>query len=1746
MYDVNGEVMAVSNGTAIPAGTSALLLAGSDGTNARYFSVDSSGRPVYVGAGTAGSPSGGVLSIQGVSGGVAMPISITTGTVDTTASGALGALNATVSIALAGTYGVGMQLAAGTLIGTIVPEVSFDGGTTWVATFFDDPTLGNKTTNIVFASSNTATARSLYVPAGASNARVRVSAFTSGTASCSVRSTLIVEPPVLFSGQATAALPPTMIQIGAAVATSAPTYTTGTLNALSLTTAGALRIDGSGVTQPVSGTVAATQSGTWTVQPGNTANTTPWLTTINQGGNSAAVKAASTSANATDPALVVAVSPNGTVKVVGATASGTAVVGNPVLIGGQDGTNARTFLTDATGRLIVDGSSVTQPISGTVTVGNLLVVTGNATDNTSNVITKLPVMAAVAATSAPTWTNGNMVPLSVDTAGNLRTNASNPSVSATGSAPPASATYIGGSVTTAAPTYTTGQMSALSLTTTGALRIDGSSVTQPVSGTVTANAGTGNFNVVGPTAVGGTPATNPVLFAGTDGSNTVRILRVTTVGGMTLAADQTVGSGVPATAVQVGASDGTNIQSLRVTTGTPTGTENALIVKNVPSGTQTISGTVTSNQGTANSLANAWSTKITDATNGPVAVKPASTAAVATDPALVVAISPNNPITTTNADVTATGALGALNAAVTVTIPGKSSVGFQLAAGTLIGTIVAEVSIDGGTTWSSTYFDQTTGNKVSSIVFASSNGALTSTIVGVGGSGQVRVRVSAYTSGTANITVRASNISDPSVLSGGTAGSTLPPVMNQMGASVTTAAPTYTTGTLNALSLNTAGALRIDGSGTTQPISGTVTVSGLSLPFNIVGNAANGAATSGAPVLVAGYDGTNVRTFLTDSSGRQVTTQLDTSVTGTLTALNTTVTITSSGKYTIGGTITGTWVGTITAEGTVDGTNWFTVRTANKSTNDIIQNYTANDSFEFYSVAGCISLRLRMSAYTSGTATVTLAGTNLATDALLNYSSTEGDAAPPLRYLNMATLTNDGTSHSLRNTNVAPTGTEYALVTRSIMEAPMGSSSYPDQSNIVGSPADLNVDIYGNLLVRGPVFTDEGSLRDDFTGAALTTALTGTVNFTNASTAVTGTGTTFTTQIRSGQYIKKTADSETLYVQVDSIESNTALTLVSAYAGTTAGAASVVSNWQTVTGTGSTFTVANSTLTIATGTTANATSSIRSLGDYLPYSAQFYASISQRIVNQTFYMGFQDIVGLTPNQQATVQFSGTNNTQVSFVTCFASTASDTQTTTATIPNGGTTATLHVYKIDIGQNQATLSIDGVVVAINTIHIPSPYTVLYITAGEVNGAVAPASSTNFIVDSIFFQNVDRIQLDHDFNGEPMPVQGITPSGQAAQGNPFTVAGSVTTAAPTYTTGTINNLSLDTAGNLRITGTATNPSVSSTGAAPPASATYMGGSVTTAAPAYTTGQMSALSLTTAGLLRIDGVYPVNATTPTTDITFIGGAVTTAAPAYTTGQLSALSLTTAGSLRVASISEGAPAATAPTSATYVAGAVTTAAPAYTTAQMNPLSLTTAGDLRSVSKITDGTNTSAVKAASTAAVATDPALVVSLSPNSHTKATIQPLYGTSGQTITITLASLGSAAARQSTVVSNTTNLYEDALLFIKITPAAAGVSATGYVNVYAYGSADGGTNYPEGVTGTDGAYTVLGSSNLILLAQINVVANSTARSVGPISFCRSYGIDRLPAQWGIVVVNNTGAAFNATAGNFTVVYQGVNGQLV
>jgi hypothetical protein len=69
----------------------------------------------------------------------------------------------------------------------------------------------------------------------------------------------------------------------------------------------------------------------------------------------------------------------------------------------------------------------------------------------------------------------------------------------------------------------------------------------------------------------------------------------------------------------------------------------SVIVEGVSGGTVIpISGTVTANQGTPNTLVNAWPMEITDGTNGPVVVKPGSTPPSLSDAALVVTLSPNS------------------------------------------------------------------------------------------------------------------------------------------------------------------------------------------------------------------------------------------------------------------------------------------------------------------------------------------------------------------------------------------------------------------------------------------------------------------------------------------------------------------------------------------------------------------------------------------------------------------------------------------------------------------------------------------------------------------------------------------------------------------------------------------------------------------------------------------------------------------------------------------------------------------------------------------------------------------------------------------------------------------------------------------------------------------------------------------------------------------------------------------------
>jgi hypothetical protein len=103
--------------------------------------------------------------------------------------GAIGALNATASVAMAGQSGAGVLIAVGTLIGTVTPEISYDYGTNWKATSFFDSTAQTTSANVVFASANPNTQLTIITPGGVTNARVKVSAYTSGTANATLRAT---------------------------------------------------------------------------------------------------------------------------------------------------------------------------------------------------------------------------------------------------------------------------------------------------------------------------------------------------------------------------------------------------------------------------------------------------------------------------------------------------------------------------------------------------------------------------------------------------------------------------------------------------------------------------------------------------------------------------------------------------------------------------------------------------------------------------------------------------------------------------------------------------------------------------------------------------------------------------------------------------------------------------------------------------------------------------------------------------------------------------------------------------------------------------------------------------------------------------------------------------------------------------------------------------------------------------------------------------------------------------------------------------------------------------------------------------------------------------------------------------------------------------------------------------------------------------------------------------------------------
>jgi hypothetical protein len=309
-----------------------------------------------------------------------------------------------------------------------------------------------------------------------------------------------------------------------------------------------------------------------------------------------------------------------------------------------------------------------------------------------------------------------------------------------------------------------------------------------------------------------------------------------------------------------------------------------------------------------------------------------------------------------------------------------------------------------------------------------------------------------------------------------------------------------------------------------------------------------------------------------------------------------------------------------------------------------------------------------------------------------------------------------------------------------------------DSDRPTGETTNVTLDIENHLRTRSQVLTDEGSFREDFTGSSLTTSLTGTLSFTNNSSTVTGSGTKFTEELIPGHYIKPDSASESYYAPVESIESDTSLTLSEPYGGSTTSGSSSGTRWKTTTGTGS-ISVSSSELVIASGTSSSNKTYVQRDADFCPLILSVYAKISQRIANQNARIGLTDDPDNAQSRVA-LYFDGTDDRKVKLVTSSSSSANDTEITEVTIPSAGRTSSYHLYELDFSGKTASLSINGEIVAVHRRHLPGPYQPL-VVASCIENTGSVGSQTSLYLDDVYLQNLNAVEVGSSLSTDPMSV-------------------------------------------------------------------------------------------------------------------------------------------------------------------------------------------------------------------------------------------------------------------------------------------------------------------------------------------------------------------------------------------------------
>jgi hypothetical protein len=240
------------------------------------------------------------------------------------------------------------------------------------------------------------------------------------------------------------------------------------------------------------------------------------------------------------------------------------------------------------------------------------------------------------------------------------------------------------------------------------------------------------------------------------------------------------------------------------------------------------------------------------------------------------------------------------------------------------------------------------------------------------------------------------------------------------------------------------------------------------------------------------------------------------------------------------------------------------------------------------------------------------------------------------------------------------------------------------------------------------------------------------------------------------------------------------------------------------------------------------------------------------------------------NLNATVVGTGTFATQISTAlptgsntigaisnTSFASTQSGTWnigsiTTLPSLVAG--TATIG----NVNQTQGTAGFEKIADGANVITLNPASTVATSTAVSIPIAILPNNNLVKLTDgtntaTVKAASTAAVAADQALVVSLSPNTNKTGSEQSSAATTGTtislIGGAATTAAPSYTTGQANPLSLTLTGDARTKDLAT----SATAAAVPTNAIYIGTSTSTAAPTYTTATMNALSTTVNGDLRV-----------------------------------------------------------------------------------------------------------------------------------------------------------------------------------------------------------------------------------------------------------------------------------------------------